>query len=210
MFLDKNNNVLAPIKQTRRNRDVILQVTKMVSQKNKSVQEFTAADPFPSTTPEFEFISHDISNLQKTIDRFYEKEIIGYQKGFLSEKVYSVDLNTLNGKMYRGKKGIMIWIQLGILMTLVYSIIFGIDGIFYHFPKGVLANSVYIFTATILLSMLLTFVKRDVRGFYNKNGNVAYYTYVDRANKEKFEKIIEFVQSRIPAENKEASLKEKE
>jgi hypothetical protein len=37
---------------------------------------------------------------------------------------------------------------------------------------------------------------------------VAYWAYVSQKNKDKFKKIIEFVQSRIPAENKEATLKE--
>jgi hypothetical protein len=40
------------------------------------------------------------------------------------------------------------------------------------------------------------------------DGRIAYWAYVNEKDEEKFEQIVEFVQSRIPAENKEASPKE--
>ena len=60
----------------------------------------------------------------------------------------------------------------------------------------------------LVISLLLLLIKQDIVGLYDKNGRIAYWAYVNKKGKEKFEKIIEFVQSRIPAENKEAFPKE--
>jgi hypothetical protein len=58
----------------------------------------------------------------------------------------------------------------------------------------------YILIGALIISWFLRFVKREVFGFYNKNGQIEYWAYVNRRDKEKVEKIIEFVKSRIPAE----------
>jgi hypothetical protein len=114
----------------------------------------------------------------------------------------------LSEKIYKGKIGINIWGQLLTSTIFIFSVIIGVNLGFYKLPRTIFLFSTYIVGAAFIIAWLLTFVKRDVIGFYNKNGNVAYYAYVNWADTEKFEKIMEFVQSRIPAENKESSLKE--
>jgi hypothetical protein len=207
-LFDKDNNVLAVFKQTHRNHDTVLQVTEMLKRKSEDVREFSAADPFPETRPEFEITYYDFSETHKTTDRFYQNEVIGFQKSWFTDKVYSVVYGTLSEKIYKGKIGINIWGQLLTSTIFIFSVIIGVNLGFYKLPRTIFLFSTYIVGAAFIIAWLLTFVKRDVIGFYNKNGNVAYYAYVNWADTEKFEKIMEFVQSRIPAENKESSLKE--
>jgi len=49
----------------------------------------------------------------------------------------------------------------------------------------------------------LYFVKQEAIGLYDTKGNVEYWTWVNKLNKENVEEIIKFIQSRIPAENKD-------
>lgn len=207
-ILDIDNNNLAVILQTKKNREAILSANEMIRKKSETVKEISITDPFPSDKPKFEFVYYDYSNLYKSIDRFFDNEIIGYQKHFLVERIFSVDPATLNGKLHKGKMGINIVGLIGIIGMLYFSILFGISGAFNPIPRIVFTDSLYIFLTALILSNALKFIKRDVIGFYNKNGNVAYYAFVKPSDKEKFDRIIEFIQSRIPTENKEASLKE--
>jgi hypothetical protein len=205
---DKHNNILTNIKQTHSNREMIMQVTEMIKSKSENIQEITSADPFPETKPAFEYTYYNISNPAKATDKFYENEVIGFTKSLFSERAYSVKYNVLSGKIYKGKIGIYVWESTFPITIFAFSIMFGINWGFSTLPRVFFLYTGYAVLAILLITWLLTFVKREVMGFYNKKGNIEYWAYVNRADKDKVEEIIKYVQSRIPAENKEIPFKE--
>jgi hypothetical protein len=70
-----------------------------------------------------------------------------------------------------------------------------------HLPL-VFAYTIFTLLALFFLSGLFGLIKRENIGLYNKHGRVIYWTPVNRKNKDKIEKIIEFIQSKIPTEEK--------
>jgi hypothetical protein len=206
---DKDGDVLTTIKQTRRNCDLILKVTEIIKGKSENMQEISTADPFPEIKPAFEYAYLDISDLERTTDKFYEKEIIGFEKNWFSEKAYTIKYSALSGKIFKGKIGNSFWCLVSSILALVIFVMGGfLLGFRIHYHSSFIQYTFYIFGIIFLVSWLIQFVKRETIGFYNKNENVEYWAFVKQADKDKFEKIIEYVQSRIPAENKEIPLKE--
>ena len=208
VLFDKDGNALTSIKLNRRNRDAALQVTEMIMRKSKSTEEISITNPFPETEPVFEHSYYDISKLEKTTDRFYDDEIIGVEKSPVLERVYRVKYKYLSGKPYKMAIGGNMF---GAIITIAAFVFFAIRGLYQGFsflPRMAFLYTAYMFLILLAISFLAQFIKRGVFGLYGKNEQPHYWAYVNRADKEKIEKIVEFVQSRIPAENKETSLKE--
>jgi uncharacterized membrane protein (Fun14 family) len=212
-ILDKNDNVLAYIKQTHRNRNLIPQIIDLIRNKAENLREHTAANPFSSDEEfEHEHIEYDYPEYEKITERFYNNQIIGLRKDPFSENVYSIQYKNLNGKVFRSKTGNNIAGTILSLATLIASVyggyIFGF-GIPFHIPISMpilrMVIGLYILS---LLALPLNLIKREVIGLYNKDGAVIYSTHVNRNNKDKVEKIIKYVVSKIPAENKQQQSEE--
>lgn len=198
---DKNRNILARIRQSRKNSSAIVQAIKKIKKTSKKITEISSADPFPpSKFPEFEHKYMGFSKFEKTIDKFYKTEIIGSTQSIYGRHAYKIRYDLLNGDTYRGKVSFDIWEFMFPLAGLFLSIIVGIHYGF-RVPSWEYTPFIsYILIGALIISWFLRFVKREVFGFYNKNGQIEYWAYVNRRDKEKVEKIIEFVKSRIPAE----------
>ena len=209
-ILDENGFVLTTIKMTRRNRDAVYQAIDLIQSKSEGLQQTSIVNPFPEVKPVFEHSYFDFSELEKTIDRFYDEKIIGVENNFLSERVYTLKYKSLTGRIFRGKLGIKIWQTILSWAMLVWCLLLGLR---YVFDFNLISGKPlwYIGLPLPIFSVALwplIFVKRNVIGFYGVDSRIAYWAFVNKADKEKFEKIIKFVQSRIPAENKEASHRE--
>jgi len=211
IFSDKNDNFLTRIKQTRHNHDLIVKVIETIKNNSEDLQETSSTSPFPDVKPSFEHIAYNNLNTKKTIDRFYENKILGFQKSIVGENVYSIKYSQLSGKVYRGKIGNKddqgCVLSIGVFLGSFFSgLVFG----FSVFPKMAIIYFAFVFglLAIFSVSFILKFMKQEIVGLYDLNGDIEYWTRTNRSNKEKFEEIIKYVQSRIPGENKEVSSKE--
>lgn len=207
---DTDGNVFAIMKLTGQNRELVNEAINLVLTKSEKAQEITSAEPFPKIPANFEHTYYDFSRLEKTTDKFYADEIIGFQKNYLSERVYRVKYSSLNSKVYTGKIGIKVVEPVLSLTILISSILVGLQ-IGFKIISG--TTFVHIMAPLFALSIItwpLIFVKRNAIGFLGKDAPVGYWAYVNKSDKEKIEKIIEFVQSRISSENSEATRKEQE
>ncbi len=202
-FTDKNDNLLTRVKQTRHNQDLILKIVEMIKSKSENIQEISSANPFPEAKPSFEHIEYDIPNIKKTTERFYENEILGFQKNLSGEYVFSIRYSRLNGKIYRGKESNNIWGWVLTLFVLIISIISGFSLGFRVNLGMVYLYIIYILLAILAISFILKFVKREAIGLYDINGNVAHSIWVNQYNREKLEEIIKYAQSKVPTENKD-------
>jgi hypothetical protein len=205
---NENDDVLTTIKQTSRNHKTISQITELVKGKSNKIREISATKPFPDENPAFEYVYRDVSNLNKTVDRFYEDEMFGFEKGFFYKRSYVIKYNELSGKILKGAKGINMF---GGFITIFAFVCFAMAGFYRAFnilPRIFFTYTFYAFLIALAISFLMQFIKRETVGFYGKNETLKYWAYVNRGEKEKIKNIIEFVQSKIPAENKEASPKE--
>lgn len=173
-------------------------IIEIIKTKSKVIQELTTIDPFPSEKYFFEHKYFRFTEFRRTIDRFYENEVIGIEKNINGETLYKIKYSMFNGKLFRGKASSDAWqfigVWCGVLMAVSHGLRFGFNINLFIPTKYVL------FT---LLFIVFSFSKREIFGFYDKNGEVEYWAYVNKNEKEKVEKIIEYVKSRIPEENKE-------
>lgn len=195
---DKNGNFLANLLQNRKNRNLIAEAVEKIKARSDNVEEIITADPFPSNPPIFQHSYFQFDYLQKTKDNFYEEEIVGLEKSVFGEIAYKVKYHDLSGNIYIGKQsdgvhGLVLEWGLLILAIIIglqfgFGIRSGINAIYFFYTLGII----------YAISWLATLVKRDVIGFYNKTGQVEYWAYFNQRDKEKVEKIIEFVKSRIP------------
>lgn len=171
-----------------------------IKSKSKNIDELTTAAPFPNARPAFKHNYFSFSNLEKTADFFYEDEIIGLQKGVFGEETYKVKYNSLSGEVYNGKESDGLQWHIFEWGFLSLSIISGLE---YGFGVQTEINPLYfllIVGVLITAAWIVSLRKRDVVGFYNKTGQIEYWAFVNRPDKENFEKIIEFVKSKIPVE----------
>jgi len=203
---DKNGNFLTNIKRTRQNHDSITKVIDMIKNNSEHIRNFTVASPFPDKKSAFEHTEFEIPNLRKTTTRFYENEIIGFQKSIFAEYLFIIQYSQLNGKVYRGKSGNDL---LGISMLIAGLIVSIILGFIYGFgihlgitPSQNLGYFVFTLLALSLISWPLGFLKREVIGLYDKNGSIAYWTYINKTSKDNVERTVEFIQSKISHEIK--------
>jgi len=211
-FYDKNDNVLTTIKQNSQNRDLVPQVIEMIKAKSSDVREISATSPFPEKPATFELVRYNISDLVTTSERFYENELIGFQKDLFHESVYRLSYDRLSSKVFRGKLSLEIW-----GWALTYWILFNSSVIGLYFGLGLrpekyfLLIACYIFLAVqvlLIISLPLNLIKRNTIGLYDKIGHVGYWTFSDKKNKDKIERIIEFIQSKIPIEENVQIVKE--
>jgi hypothetical protein len=197
---NKNGVFLTGFWENQKNRNLILDAIEKIKAKSGEVEETSSADPFPTSSPIFEYDYFTFSNIENTNDKFYDEKIIGFQKSIYSEQVYKIKYNDLSGKIYRGKESdgfqstAFEWCFLILFTISTLRLGFGVQ-----FGESRL-YVIYVLGIIVAASCLSAFIKREVLGFYNKNGQVEYWAYVNRRDKEKVEKIIEFVKSRIPAE----------
>jgi hypothetical protein len=205
-FYDKNDNRLITIKQTSQNRELVPQIIEMIKTKSNDLKEISATDPFPEKPAAFELARYDISELATTTERFYENEIIGFQKDLFQESVYRISYDRLSPKVFRGKKSLQIE---GWALTCWMLFNSSLVGIYFalglRVEKHFLLIAWYIFLAVqgaFIISLPFNLIKRNTIGLYDKNGHVAYWTFSDKKNKDKIERIIEFIQSKIPTEEK--------
>ncbi|MEP7135083.1 MAG: hypothetical protein ABI904_09135 [Chloroflexota bacterium] len=204
--LDKNDDTLAIIEQTRQTRDVVPQIMQMLRNKSEKLREYTSTNPFRGGVYKFEHVEYVLSSLSKTTERMYEKEIIGYRQSLFGKSVYSIQYDRLSGKVFRGKSGIDFagWLlALGAFLMIVYG---GFDYGFaipfhIHISKSIFYTILVLFILSVI-SLLLNLIKQEFIGLYNKNGSVEYTLNVNRKNKSEVEKIIKYIQSKIPAEEK--------
>ena len=201
-FSDKDDNYLTRIKQTRFNRHQIAQVMEIVKNKSKDIQEITVTNPFPKEQPRFEHIAYDDLGTTKTIERFYENELLGLVKSISGEHAYRINYKQLSGKVYRGKMGNDAWTSLLTIFTFAISVIGGFVFGFRIYPSLFFAYIIVALAVILAISSILYFVKQEAIGLYDTKGNVEYWTWVNKLNKENIEEIIKFIQSKIPAENK--------
>lgn len=205
-FSDSNANTISFIKQTQKNRIQVFQALDLIKGKSHDVVEISSIDPFPENKELFEHNYYHYSYFLKSTDKFYEDEIIGYQKGFFEESVYRISYSRLTGKVHRAKRRVEIWGWALTFATLVSGIIVG-----FYFAFGIKLGMtispnhlypIYALYGIFLASLPFGLIKREVIGLYDKSGKVAYWTFVGKSEREKVEKIIEFIQSRVSSEEK--------
>lgn len=201
-FRDKNDNLLTSVKQTRRNQDSILKIVEIIRNKSENVREISSANPFPEAKPSFEHTEYDIPNIKKTTERFYENEILGFQKNMAGEYVYRIKYSTLSRKVYRGKESNQIWGWVLTIFVLIISVLSGFSLGFRIDLGTIYLYIIYVLLGILAISFMLSFVKREAIGLYDLNGNVAHSIWVNRSNKEKVEEIVKFIKSKIPPQNK--------
>jgi hypothetical protein len=209
---DKNDTVLTYIEENRQNRGLVRQAIETIKSNSENAKEVSAANPFPEEKPAFEHVYYEPAEMRRTVDRFYENEIIGFQKGVGAQSAYLIKYSQLNGNIYRGKSGSdMLGTTLSITI-LILSIVAGFVQGFSADPGIDLSLNPGYFLVVLfalgLIAWLLGFIKREVIGLYGKNGNVTYWTYVNSGNKEKVEEIIRFIQSRVTPVTNHELLKE--
>lgn len=205
-FLDSSSNTISFIKQTSKNRTKISQVIELIKSKSDAVAEISAVDPFPGNEALFEHKYYHYSYFLQSTDKFYEDEIVGHQKGFFEESIYRISYSRLTGKIHHAKRRIELWGWTLTLATLVSGIIVG-----FYFAFGIKFGMtfshnylypLYALYGIFLASLPFGLIKREVIGLYDKSGKIAYWAFVSKSEKEKVEKIIEFIRSKVSSEEK--------
>lgn len=202
VLLDTNNYILVKIRENKGNRETISKIKEMIKNTSKNLGEISSATPFPDTVPVFEYKYFGDGYLTRIVDRFYENEIIRFIKNIYIESCYVIKYSELTNSVERGRLGIdmPVWEYVLFLSSAIL-------GLFYGFiipmNRTTFLTISSLFGLGLLISWVLTFIKRDVFSLNNKNGQSAYLAYINKNEKEKVEKIIEYVKSRIPEENKE-------
>jgi len=210
---DLNDRVFTSIKQSRQNRDLIPQILELIKGKSKDAQELRVSNPFPVEPAAFELVSYHILDFTKTTERFYSDKIIGISKSIFGDTVYQIRYSHLNGKTIRGKtSGEFGW---GPSIFLLGSALF--SGFLFGFAirydiqiHPMFSYFNFVLLALFLLSSLFGLIKHEDISMLSKNGGILYSINVSHKNKDKIEKIITFIQSKISANENEKLLKEQQ
>lgn len=202
LLTDKKGIVLTTIKQTTKNANLISRITGLITSKVENIRETTVNDPFPDEKPVFELEDYDIEEFGKHLKFFYDDRLVIFYIALLKEFAYSVPYKRLNGKVFRGRVSAVRWFSYFCNLLYFGIIVWGTVVVF-NLKIGInILTLFYLYFALFLATWLLGFVKQEVIGLYDKDANIAIAANVNRKNKDKVEKIMEYVISRIPNENK--------
>jgi len=201
-FLDKNKKVLMGMKVTSRNYKSIVDVIELVGMKSGNLRETAFDHPFPDSQPLFELADYDAPNyFHKCQTRFYEEEFIEFDKSMMGTSLSNYGYDQLSSEIYRLKKSSTSWDSL-FWAAMVFLIILAGFYRAFDLPRIVFLSITAILVVILVIALVLKYVKREMIAFYDKHDRIVYFTWVTRANKEKVEKIIEFIQSKISAVTK--------
>jgi len=200
-LIDKQDTILTTIRENNRTHKLIPEIMELIRNKSKTLNEISMSSQFPDKPFKYEYIAYDFSNPEKITDRFYDDEVIGIQKTLFRKRIYQTNYNELDRKLYRGKvtNGVSGWLfnlAFGVSMiTLGFYFILGISfGM--HLSREVF-YFIGIFWVLFVASLPLNLFKREIIRLNDKNGNTAYWTFINKKNKDNIETILEYVQSRI-------------
>jgi hypothetical protein len=203
LLTGENNKYLTSIRITRKNTNLIKEVIELVKNKSEILEETYSEKIFPEEEPVFELIEYDVLDyLSVSTVRFYKNELIGFQKNIIEENATNVSYIRLNGRVYRGKQRSDSW-DSALFMTIMFSLIVAN----FYSVFDILPRKAFLFISAIsgvflVFLFLLGFARWEYIGLYDKNNKMVFWTWVNKSNKNKIEEIIEFIQSKIPAENK--------
>ncbi len=197
-FLGKNKKVLSAIKVTARNYKSIVSVIEWVGEKSQNLKETAFDHPFPDSQPRFELTDHDIPNYFNTCQtRFYEDGFIEFDKNLMGASASSYRYDELSSDIYHGKQASTSWDSLFWLTLAFSAIVLGFDLAFDILSRIAFLSVMGVLMTVMVISFLLKYVKHEIVAVSDKNDHVVYFTWVNRSNKEKVEKIIKFIQSKI-------------
>jgi hypothetical protein len=200
-FSDKNDNVITSIIWSNKNKEKISQVVELTKNKSEHVSILTIDNPFPKKEPIYELVNYDVPNyFNKSVARYYEDEIIEVNTALNGDNVLRIKYLELRKNFRRGKSGNEEWLSVFWEIMAFAGVFAGLHIFLDLFSNKVFLFFVYILGVTAVITIILRFVKQEMVGFANINGNGGYWTWVSKSNKDKIEKIIEFIQSKIPAE----------
>jgi hypothetical protein len=204
-FEDKNCKPLAMIKITKKNSENIYDVIKLIKQKTILTTEVYLDEPFPDTSPIFEYIEYDIPDfINKSIVKVYEDRIINIEKSLLERVITVVKYTELSGKITTSRYakvnwGLLFWnwfmfiIILKVTTTVLLPLRL-VNNPYYY--------SVFIIGLILLIPLfIMKFVKFDTLEFYDHGNNTVFWTRLNSKNQEILNKIVDFVQGKV-ANNK--------
>lgn len=205
-LVDKQGNILTTISQNNQTIKLIPEIISLIKNYSKTLNEISINNPFSEKTFKYEYVAYDFSDLEKTTDRFYDDKVIGIQKTVFRERIYQTNYNELNRKLYRGKvtNGVSGW-----LFNLAFGISMIILGFYFslgisfgmHLSRGVF-YFISIFWVLFFVSLPTNLFKREIIRLNGNNGNTSYWTFISKKNKDTIETILEYVQSKIPPDEK--------
>ena len=207
-FTDKNGNTLTHVKQNTKNAELISKATELITSRVGSIQEITATDPFPEEKPIFEIIEYDVFEFEKSIEKFYEDNLITHYQTLFKESAYSTAYSRFSGKVFRGKVSAIPWFSYFCNLMYAVFILMGLDLAFNLRTRIDFLIIFRILLVLFIVCWLLSFLKREVIGLYDHDENIAFGTYVNQKNKAKTEEVIQFIQSKIPTKEKVQILKD--
>jgi hypothetical protein len=201
-FYDTDRNHLATIKVDNSNRELVENAINLIKKKTEIICE---ENPKISLTdkPVFELRHFEFPYfLNRSVVRFYEDRLIETEKSLIREKANVVNYSELSGKTQIIKEGnknwdyaweqwLFFWSNLNIFL-------------FIFFRQLLIGHSLYLYILAggfiVLVPLfLLKYVKGEALLFYNKNDAIVFWVRQNTANKDKLEKIVEFIQSKISA-----------
>lgn len=208
-FYDKDGNHITFIKATRNNHGSIEKAINLTKSASPKIKETTPLKPFLDINPIFEMTYYDTPYYLNIITvKFSEDMLIAHHKSVIGESAQIVEYNSLSGEVMRGKESNSSWATAYYFILVLSTFTAGLYSLFDILPRQFFLYTEYILGILLVIFILLRYIKKEVIGLYDKNENIVYWTWVNKSNKEKIEEIIRYVQSRIPAENKEEVPKE--
>ena len=105
-FLDADKNFLATVRVNQQNKQSLLEAINLVKQKAEIASETYFDDPFPSTSPVFQYTEFDFADFWNKSDvRVYDNQIIDVEKSLAEEVTTVVKFDELSGETQFAKMG---------------------------------------------------------------------------------------------------------
>lgn len=172
----------------------------LIKQKNPNIYELDTSEPFPNTKPLYELVEYNLPDfMSKSTIRFYETELIDYESSLVEESIRAVKYDSIR-QIIRARGGNNSWATISSYAFLFTFILSGIRFL-YDLPQTIDQIILNLFWPLITISTLLSLLKYFKKEFVylvDSENNTLEYTAVSRNNKEKVERILEFIKSRIP------------
>jgi hypothetical protein len=206
LLRNTEDEFLGGIKITPGNQKQVFKALSLITQKIKKIKEISPFKPLPRAKPNYQIMEHNTAKGIKFTTMFYKDKLIVIRNSLFSKSSYEANYSELNGKMFRIKRLSKDWFEAGLTsMTLGSCLMFMAYFIFLLPANKLILQGCLGLMAILFSPSLLSLIKEEFVGFYDKQDKLVYAARITSKNRETIEHVIQFVQSRInPKQSKKS------
>jgi hypothetical protein len=186
------------VKITPSNHKLALRAFSLITKKVKNILEISPYKSPPKAKPSYEIFEYDIAIGIRSAAKFYKDKFIVIKQGLSYEEAFEVNYSELNGKILQIKRTNKDWFEASFTATTFGVSLLATTFFIFLIPTNKMIGWIILgFMVLLFLPSVLSLIKEEAVGFYDKQDKLVYVARITKSNREKIGETVQFIQSKI-------------